>query len=75
MSLSGTLKCQSLNDIILLLKSSDFIVSDLERLSEEPKVEPMLILRKWMEINPSMEFRVFVKTNEIVGTFLGNVLI
>ena len=28
-----------------------------------------LILRKWENINPSMEFRVFVGRNEIIGIF------
>ncbi|KAJ3414673.1 hypothetical protein HDV05_006208 [Chytridiales sp. JEL 0842] len=80
MSLDGTLKCKSISDILLLLKSSDFIAHDLSHafeicgdapVSEETiPTRPdtfVLVLRKWYDLNPSMEFRCFVKDNRIIG--------
>jgi hypothetical protein len=70
----GTLKCQSINDIYLLLKSSDRISCDLENmfdllndnLSREPN-EVVLVIRKWGNLIPSMEFRLFVYEHRLVG--------
>lgn len=70
--------CCSLSDIYLLLKSSDFISHDLnEAFSQcEDKEEMMekinsfeykLIMREWVNINPSMEFRCFVNKNILIG--------
>ena len=107
----GSLKCTKVGDIYLLLKSSDFIVGDLEfsmddcldedtagnqcgieevndmvegiSITEEPKdhsdkgaatngsdiklnnFEYELILRKWCNLHPSMEFRCFVYDHEL----------
>ncbi|XP_071499436.1 translation initiation factor eIF2 assembly protein-like [Diadema antillarum] len=71
----NSLKCQTFNDIILLLKSSDFVTHDLtqpfETCSEEDtaagQVQYELVLRRWKEIVPSMEFRVFVANQEVVA--------
>lgn len=69
----NTLRSHNFNEIFLLLKSSDFVTHDLTmpfELCEDQSKDTLryeLILRKWMEINPSMEFRVFVKNNNIVG--------
>jgi hypothetical protein len=70
----GTLKCQSIKDIYLLLKSSDRISCDLENmfdllndnLSREPN-EVVLVIRKWGNLIPSMEFRLFVYEHRLVG--------
>ncbi len=99
----GTLKCSTPGDVYLLLKSSDFIVFDLEKawvdlhdescesgevtkeencdklehlkidessdesskLFRQDKFEHELILRKWCNLHPSMEFRCFVYENEL----------
>lgn|SRR6185312_14339643 len=83
-STTNTLKCNSPSDIFLLLKSSDFIAHDLDHAFEEcyyesedvsrklPSDEFELVLRKWYDVAPSMEFRCFVKDNEIVGTYLNS---
>lgn len=57
----------------MLLKSSDFINHDLNHVYEncadesEKKVQYDLVLRKWYDLQPSMEFRCFVKNQEIIG--------
>ncbi|XP_072024900.1 translation initiation factor eIF2 assembly protein-like [Amphiura filiformis] len=71
----NTLKCHTPNDIILLLKSSDFVTHDVtcpfdsceddETASDEVQFE--LILRKWVDVSQAMEFRVFVKHDNIIG--------
>lgn len=70
----GTIKCKNANDMYLLLKSSDIIAEQLsnpfkycEDSQENTDVQYDLILRKWMEIYPGMEFRCFVKNHEIVA--------
>ena len=70
----GSLKCTDSADIYLLLKSSDRIVFDIEnmfnlcsdRLNKRPDVVT-LILRKWANLDPAMEFRVFIGENHILG--------
>jgi len=64
MSATGTLKCQNPYDIFLLLKSSDFINHDLSQL---PPDQFVLVLRKWYNLNVSMEFRCFVKNGALIG--------
>ncbi len=64
----GTLHCKTVQDILLLLQSSDFIIHDLchaydDELEEEPLAEksPMTLgLRKWCRFYDSMHFRCFV---------------
>lgn len=71
--IDNTLKCRNINDVYLLLKSSDHITHDLDHPFDEssdtdsPAPEYELVLRKWKEINPSLEFRVFVRNGVIVG--------
>ncbi|CCG80865.1 Cell division cycle protein 123 [Taphrina deformans PYCC 5710] len=71
-----TLKCTSPDDIYLLLKSSDFIVHDLDHAFDDcvdgaaealapPEVE--LVLKKWFNAQPSMEFRCFVGARRLVA--------
>ncbi|KAG0297847.1 hypothetical protein BGZ96_004498 [Linnemannia gamsii] len=78
---TNTLKCQNVSDIFLLLKSSDFIAHDLahayedcsdaaaegaEGVKERPDTVD-LVLRKWFDLAPSMEFRCFVRDNKLVA--------
>lgn len=68
-----SLKSTTPFDIYLLLKSSDFINHDLNHAYEEcsdekqPEQSFELVLRKWYNIQPSMEFRCFVRNQEIIG--------
>jgi hypothetical protein len=70
-----SLKCTSPFDVFLLLKSSDFINHDLNHAyencvdtAEETRPQQFnLVLRKWYDLQPSMEFRCFVKNQEIIG--------
>ncbi|KAG7753476.1 hypothetical protein KL911_002869 [Ogataea haglerorum] len=67
-----TMKCSSSSDIYLLLKSSDYINHDLSHAFDEAdsvpdKIQYYLILREWKEINPSLEFRCFVRDRQLLG--------
>ncbi|KAL3230161.1 Uncharacterized protein RNJ44_01524 [Nakaseomyces bracarensis] len=70
---NNTMKCNEVNEIYLLLNASNYIVHDLEHAFDEcvdkkqgePEYE--LILRQWFNINPALEFRVFVKDGKVVG--------
>lgn len=74
-SANGTMRCETFKDICLLLKSSDFIAHDLTKAFEycEDSTDSLpldqfeLILRRWTEIAPAMEFRCFVEGNKIIG--------
>jgi hypothetical protein len=70
----GSLKCVDSADIYLLLKSSDRIVFDIENmfnLCENCEFKRpnqfSLIVRKWANLDPAMEFRVFIGKNQILG--------
>ncbi|KAI8580275.1 hypothetical protein K450DRAFT_237687 [Umbelopsis ramanniana AG] len=70
-----SLKCTNAFDIYLLLKSSDFINYDLSHAYDEctdgqhydSDQSYELVLRKWYDLHPSMEFRCFVRNREIIG--------
>ncbi|CAG8565331.1 5826_t:CDS:2 [Funneliformis caledonium] len=77
-SATNSLKCNSPSDIFLLLKSSDFVAHDLDHAFDDchynhqdaprrhrPNVFE-LVLKKWYDVAPSMEFRCFVKEEELV---------
>ncbi|KAG0228395.1 hypothetical protein BGW42_002239 [Actinomortierella wolfii] len=80
-SATNTLKCHNVSDVFLLLKSSDFIAHDLGHAYEDCSDEHAgpgsgvrtrpetlyLVLRKWFDLAPSMEFRCFVVNNKLVG--------
>ncbi|GIK06402.1 hypothetical protein Aspvir_002052 [Aspergillus viridinutans] len=81
MSATNDLQCRTPNDIYLLLKSSDFITHDLEHpfdgcvpdtddSSEAPATQPdipyHLVLRKYVNFNPSLEFRCFVRNRVLL---------
>lgn len=57
----GTLECRSAGEIFVLLKSSDFCQVDLQRIQSIPQVNPVLVLKKFHKLNPSMEFRCIVR--------------
>lgn len=73
----GSLRCETPGDVYLLVKSSDFCLHDVLRKawkeSEQyrdasqapPKLE--LVLRKWCNLHPSMEFRCFVRRHELIA--------
>uniref|UniRef100_A0A672SDM5 Translation initiation factor eIF2 assembly protein n=1 Tax=Sinocyclocheilus grahami TaxID=75366 RepID=A0A672SDM5_SINGR len=72
-ALNSSLQCQSLSDIFLLFKSSDFITHDLTQSflhcsddSPDPTINYELVLRKWSELIPGAEFRCFVKENKVI---------
>lgn len=66
-----TLKCKTLEEVYLLLKSSDRIAKDLSNVKTysncENSLTPCLVLKKWQDINPCTEFRCFVVDNELIG--------
>jgi hypothetical protein len=70
----GSMKCQTVHDVFLLLKASHRISFDVDRMFElvpaatirRPR-QLALILRKWANLHPSMEFRAFVYNGRIVG--------
>jgi len=95
---SKFLKCTSVEDVFLVLKSSQFIVHDLEKayvnessLMEEEETTKredeekelkhkdertkfVLVCRRWYDLDPSMEFRCFVKNGQLVAISQRNVL-
>ncbi|KAK4204360.1 putative cell division cycle protein [Triangularia verruculosa] len=70
----NTVKCTSANDIYILLKSSSFISHDLNHAFDDtvpvpnsPPFQPVLVLRSYFNIHPSLEFRCFVKDRNLVA--------
>ena len=69
-------ECRSANDIYLLLKSSDFVTHDLEHAFDDcvpdtesaskPEIPYHLVLRKYANFNPSLEFRCFVRDRKLL---------
>ncbi|ORX52791.1 D123-domain-containing protein [Hesseltinella vesiculosa] len=72
-STDQSLKCTSPFDVYLLLKSSDFVNHDLNHAFDDCADSPTdpvtytLVLRKWHDLQPSLEFRCFVKQKELIG--------
>ncbi|KAL4938857.1 hypothetical protein BDV06DRAFT_46289 [Aspergillus oleicola] len=81
MSATNDTQCRTPNDIYLLLKSSDFITHDLEHPFDDcvpdtsysptptpspPDVKYALVLRKYVNFNPSLEFRCFVRNRVLL---------
>lgn len=70
---NNNMKCSEINEIYLLLNASNYIMYDLEHAfddcSDASETSPQyyLILRQWFNINPALEFRVFVKDQKIIG--------
>lgn len=78
------LSCDKLSDIYILLRSSDFVNHDLnlpfdgcddkrdgekEREACKKGLNYFLVMREWISLNPSMEFRCFVANNRLIGKF------
>lgn len=65
----GSFACQSAGDVYLLLKSSDKISRQAEEvlMTNSLNPPPHLSIVKWANLFPSMEFRCFVKDNQLVG--------
>lgn len=75
-AVNGSLCCETLNDICLLFKSSDFIAHDLtdpfllsahSNSDSVPQIEYVLVLKRWIEIIPSGEYRCFVKDKQLIA--------
>jgi hypothetical protein len=68
---TNDMECRTPNDIYLLLKSSDFITHDLEQAFDgcvdQTDVPYHLVLRKSFNLNPSLEFRCFVRNRKLVA--------
>lgn len=72
----NTLKCQTPNDIYLLIKSSDFAMRDMEQVrelqaaatpEEDERPHLQLVLKKWFDMPRSHEFRCFVRHGVLVA--------
>ncbi|KAH8108660.1 D123-domain-containing protein [Phellopilus nigrolimitatus] len=73
---SSPLKCTSPMEVYILLKSSDFITHDVSPESvfdgclPEARTVPYeleLVLRKWYHVDPSREFRCFVRSGKLIA--------
>lgn len=73
---TNSMECRTPNDIYLLLKSSDFVTHDITHAfddtadhgSDELQDIPYhLVLRKWITLNPSVEFRCFVRDRRLIA--------
>ncbi|KAJ8118815.1 hypothetical protein OPT61_g280 [Boeremia exigua] len=73
---TNSMECSTPNDIYLLLKSSDFITHDLahafddtadQSTTPDPEIAYHLVLRKWINLNPSVEFRCFVRNRQLIA--------
>ncbi|KIV77012.1 hypothetical protein PV11_08852 [Exophiala sideris] len=68
---TNDMECRTPNDIYLLLKSSDFITHDLEQAFDgcvdRAEVPYHLVLRKSFNLNPSLEFRCFVRNKKLIA--------
>ncbi|KAF1961138.1 D123-domain-containing protein [Byssothecium circinans] len=77
MAATNNMECRTPNDIYLLLKSSDFVTHDLQHAYDDtidnetpganPDVPYHLVLRKWITLNPSVEFRCFVRNRKLIA--------
>ena len=71
---TNDMECRTANEVYLLLKSSDFVTHDLEQAfdgcvaDQEPTLIPyVLVLRKSFNLNPSLEFRCFVRNGILIA--------
>ncbi|QLL31631.1 hypothetical protein HG536_0B04950 [Torulaspora globosa] len=72
---NNTMKCSEINELYLLLNASNYISFDLQHGFDEcadegddsEGAEFELVLRQWFDINPALEFRVFVKDGRLLG--------
>lgn len=70
------MRCYSTSDLFLLLKASDYVNHDMYHAFDEandfdksntPNFELELVLREWVDMNPSMEFRCFVRERQLIA--------
>jgi len=73
---NNTMKCSSLSQLYLLLKSSDFVAHDLSmpftscedcKPEDKDNVSYSLVLRQWVDVNPGTEFRCWVSDGRLVA--------
>jgi len=73
---TNSMECRTPNDIYLLLKSSDFVTHDLAHAFDDTidessanieEIPYHLVLRKWITLNPSVEFRCFVRDRRLIA--------
>ncbi|EXJ87601.1 cell division cycle protein 123 [Capronia epimyces CBS 606.96] len=71
MATTNDMECRTPNDIYLLLKSSDFVTHDLEQAFDgcidQAEIPYHLVLRKSFNLNPSLEFRCFVRKRKLIA--------
>lgn len=81
--MANTMECRTPNDVYLLLKSSDFVTHDLEHAYDDTtphesdgtdgvpntleEIPYHLVLRKYVLLNPSVEFRCFVRRRKLIA--------
>lgn len=71
----GTMQCNSFENLVLLLKSSDKVIFDLEHMFDECinfdkdniEFKMIIVLREWKDIDKSTEFRLYVHNNQLKG--------
>lgn len=71
------MKCTSPSDVYMLLKSSDFVLHDIDPAhvfegcepaeGEGPAYDLELVLRKWYPVDRSRELRCFVRREKLLG--------
>jgi hypothetical protein len=73
-SATNSMECREPSEIYLLLKSSDFITHDLEHAFDDcdesdpdPDIPYHLVLRKYVQLNPSLEYRCFVRNRQLIA--------
>ncbi|CUM65990.1 uncharacterized protein PRCAT00003644001 [Priceomyces carsonii] len=69
---SKSMECNTADDVYLLLNASDHIADDLDHAFDDcegtiPNFEYELVLKKWVDLNPALEFRLFIKDKKLVG--------
>eukprot|EP00884_Botryococcus_braunii_P015482 jgi/Botrbrau1/2617/Bobra.145_1s0037.3 len=66
-----SLMCMNADEVLLMLKSSDRVASDLEHAHDSVgALSPdslTVAVRKWYDLRPGREFRCFVRNHELVG--------
>ncbi|XP_049856174.1 cell division cycle protein 123 homolog [Schistocerca gregaria] len=66
-----SLKCRRLEEIYLLLKSSDFVANDLSYQLEGGQSSGgsgyYVVLKQWKDIHPGTEYRCFVIQNQLIA--------